>query len=95
MWDDPHSCFLVSRVIHSGLGFLLLQEFGPFVKSILILDLEGKRVASKFYADDWPTNEDRRTFEKNVFTRTHMKDARTEGAFMYNFYAVFICVKAR
>ncbi|KAG6419300.1 hypothetical protein SASPL_121516 [Salvia splendens] len=55
------------------------MEFGPFVKSILILDLEGKRVASKFYSDDWPTNEERRTFEKNVFSMTHMKNARTEA----------------
>ncbi|XP_047944784.1 coatomer subunit zeta-1-like [Salvia hispanica] len=55
------------------------MEFGPFVNSILILDLEGKRVASKFYSDERTTNEERRAFEKTVFTMTHMKDARTEA----------------
>ncbi|KAL1560408.1 Coatomer subunit zeta-1 [Salvia divinorum] len=54
------------------------MEFGPFVKNILILDSEGNRVASKFYSDDWPTNEERRTFEKDVFAKTHMTNARTE-----------------
>lgn len=49
------------------------------MKNILLLDSEGKRVAVKYYSDDWPTNSARETFEKAVFTKTQKTNARTEG----------------
>ncbi|RVW47385.1 Coatomer subunit zeta-1 [Vitis vinifera] len=51
----------------------------PFCKNILLLDSEGKRVAVKYYCDDWPTNNAKETFEKSVFSKTQKTNARTEG----------------
>lgn len=56
-----------------------LQESCPSVKNILLLDSEGKRVAVKYYSDDWPTNSAKEAFEKAVFTKTQKTNARTEG----------------
>lgn len=49
------------------------------MKNILLLDSEGKRVAVKYYSDDWLANSARETFEKAVFTKTQKTNARTEG----------------
>lgn len=49
------------------------------MKNILLLDAEGKRVAVKYYSDDWPTNSAKESFEKVVFTKTQNANARTEG----------------
>jgi len=38
---------------------------------MLILDAEGKRVAAKYYGDDYPTTKEQLVFEKNLFTKTH------------------------
>lgn len=43
------------------------------------MDSEGKRVAVKYYSDDWPTISAKSAFEKSVFTRTQKANARTEG----------------
>jgi len=51
----------------------------PTVKNILLLDSEGKRVAVKYYSDDWPTNSAKLAFEKSVFTKTQKTNARTEA----------------
>ncbi|RVW52039.1 Coatomer subunit zeta-2 [Vitis vinifera] len=51
----------------------------PSIKNILLLDSEGKRVAVKYYSDDWPTNAAKLAFEKSVFTKTQKTNARTEG----------------
>ncbi|KAK6914737.1 AP complex, mu/sigma subunit, partial [Dillenia turbinata] len=51
----------------------------PSVKNILLLDSEGKRVAVKYYTDDWPTNSAKLAFEKSVFTKTQKTNARTEA----------------
>ncbi|XP_031399952.1 coatomer subunit zeta-3-like [Punica granatum] len=51
----------------------------PSVKNILLLDSEGKRVAVKYYSDDWPTNSSKLAFEKSVFTKTLKTNARTEA----------------
>jgi hypothetical protein len=51
----------------------------PSIKNILLLDSEGKRVAVKYYSDDWPTNSSKLAFEKFVFTKTVKTNARTEG----------------
>ncbi|CAL9238001.1 unnamed protein product [Arabidopsis halleri] len=54
------------------------MELPPKVKNILLLDSEGKRVAVKYYSDDWPTNSAKEAFEKSVFTATQKTNARTE-----------------
>ncbi|KAK4742697.1 hypothetical protein SAY87_000698 [Trapa incisa] len=51
----------------------------PSVKNILLLDAEGKRVAVKYFSDDWPTNAAKEAFEKSVFTKTQKTNARTEA----------------
>ncbi|CAA7057740.1 unnamed protein product [Microthlaspi erraticum] len=51
----------------------------PLVKNILLLDSEGKRVAVKYYSDDWATNAAKLAFEKYVFTKTSKTNARTEA----------------
>ncbi|XP_010430086.1 PREDICTED: coatomer subunit zeta-1-like [Camelina sativa] len=54
------------------------MELPPKVKNILLLDSEGKRVAVKYYSDDWPTNTAKEAFEKAVFTKTQKTSSRTE-----------------
>ncbi|KAA3478452.1 coatomer subunit zeta-2-like [Gossypium australe] len=51
----------------------------PAVKNILILDSDGKRVAVKYYSDEWPTNSAKLAFEKSLFGRTLKSNARTEA----------------
>ncbi|KAK2653126.1 hypothetical protein Ddye_012982 [Dipteronia dyeriana] len=51
----------------------------PSVKNILLLDSEGKRVAVRYYSDDWPTNVAKLAFEKNVFIKTMKTNARMEA----------------
>lgn len=51
----------------------------PSIKNILLLDSEGKRVAVKYFSDDWPTNNSKIAFEKFVFSKTVKTNARTEG----------------
>ncbi|MED6177346.1 Coatomer subunit zeta-2, partial [Stylosanthes scabra] len=54
-------------------------EACPSVKNILLLDSDGKRVAVKYFSDDWPTNAAKEAFERVVFTKTQKTNARTEG----------------
>ncbi|CAL5439489.1 unnamed protein product [Camellia sinensis] len=51
----------------------------PTIKNILLLDSEGKRVAVKYYSDDWPTNSAKSAFEKSLFTKTQKTNARSEA----------------
>ncbi|KAJ6711648.1 ZETA-COAT PROTEIN [Salix purpurea] len=51
----------------------------PVVKNILLLDSEGKRVAVKYYSDDWTTNNAKLAFEKSLFAKTLKSNARTEA----------------
>ncbi|XP_065868469.1 coatomer subunit zeta-1-like [Euphorbia lathyris] len=51
----------------------------PMIKNILLLDSDGKRVAVKYYSDDWPTNNAKLSFEKSLFTKTMKSNARTEA----------------
>ncbi|KAL1204463.1 Coatomer subunit zeta-3 [Cardamine amara subsp. amara] len=51
----------------------------PLIKNILLLDSEGKRVAVKYYSDDWTTNAAKLAFEKYVFSKTSKTNARTEA----------------
>lgn len=61
--------------------YFLLQNSCPSIKNILLLDSEGKRVAVKYYSDDWPTNSAKLAFEKYLFTKTLKSNARAEGKY--------------
>ncbi|GLT55957.1 hypothetical protein SLA2020_290360 [Shorea laevis] len=50
----------------------------PSVKNIIVLDCEGKRVAVKYYTDEWPTNSAKCAFEKSLFTKTLKSNARVD-----------------
>ncbi|KAK9142308.1 hypothetical protein Syun_011708 [Stephania yunnanensis] len=60
-------------------SFAAYQDNCPFVKNILILDSEGKRVAVKYYSDEWPTLSAKLAFEKSVFSKTQKTNARNEA----------------
>ncbi|KAI5660640.1 hypothetical protein M9H77_19963 [Catharanthus roseus] len=61
----------------------------PLVKNILLLDSEGKRIAVKYYSDDWPTNAAKEAFEKAVFNKTQKTNARSEAEItMFENYVV-------
>eukprot|EP00262_Sarcandra_glabra_P004561 TRINITY_DN1564_c0_g1_i2.p1 TRINITY_DN1564_c0_g1~~TRINITY_DN1564_c0_g1_i2.p1 ORF type:complete len:178 (-),score=38.46 TRINITY_DN1564_c0_g1_i2:339-872(-) len=65
------------------------MESCPSIKNILLLDSEGKRVAVKYYSDDWPTLGAKLAFEKSVFTKTQKTNARTEAEIaMFESYIV-------
>mmetsp|Transcript_19061 Transcript_19061/g.22784 ORF Transcript_19061/g.22784 Transcript_19061/m.22784 type:complete len:179 (-) Transcript_19061:376-912(-) len=51
----------------------------PLIKNILILDSEGKRIAVKYYSDDWPTQASQLAFEKSIFTKTQRTNAKGEA----------------
>ncbi|XP_077213193.1 coatomer subunit zeta-2-like isoform X1 [Tasmannia lanceolata] len=65
------------------------MESCPSIKNILLLDSEGKRVAVKYFSDDWPTLTAKSAFEKSVFTKTQKTNARTEAEIvMFDSYIV-------
>ena len=51
----------------------------PVIKNILILDSEGKRIAVKYFGEDWPNFSVQTTFEKNLYMKTQRTNARGEG----------------
>ncbi|OMO70740.1 hypothetical protein CCACVL1_18681 [Corchorus capsularis] len=59
--------------------FFSSMDSCPAIKNILILDSEGKRVAVKYYSDEWPTNSSRLAFEKSLFTKSLKSNARNEA----------------
>lgn len=65
------------------------RDLCPLVKNILLLDSEGKRIAVKYYSDDWPTNSSKLAYEKSVFTKTQKTNARSEAEItMFDNYVV-------
>ncbi|OIV96024.1 hypothetical protein TanjilG_27128 [Lupinus angustifolius] len=56
-----------------------ILEDCPSIKNILLLDSDGKRVAVKYFSDEWPTNVAKESFEKLVFTKTQKTNARAEA----------------
>ncbi|KNA21779.1 hypothetical protein SOVF_039370 [Spinacia oleracea] len=60
-------------------SFSVYRDSCPLVKNILLLDSEGKRVAVKYYSDEWATNAAKLAYEKSVFTKTQKTNARTEA----------------
>ncbi|KAL8142791.1 hypothetical protein V2J09_015823 [Rumex salicifolius] len=66
-----------------------MQDSCPSIKNILLLDSEGKRIAVKYYSDDWPTNSSKLAYEKSVFTKTQKTNARSEAEItMFDSYIV-------
>ncbi|KAI3773325.1 hypothetical protein L1987_47850 [Smallanthus sonchifolius] len=51
----------------------------PTIKNVLLLDSGGRRVAVKYYTDEWPTNGAKLAFERSVFIKTQKTNARTEA----------------
>ncbi|GAU22468.1 hypothetical protein TSUD_123550 [Trifolium subterraneum] len=51
----------------------------PSVKNILLLDHDGRRVAVKYFSDEWATNSAKETFENLVFEKTQKTLARNEA----------------
>nr|XP_043637651.1 coatomer subunit zeta-1-like [Erigeron canadensis] len=51
----------------------------PLIKNVLLLDSEGRRVAVKYYTDEWPTNSAKLAFERSVFIKTLKTNARAEA----------------
>jgi len=45
------------------------------IKSLLVLDSEGKRLCGKYYTKDYPTIKEQLAFEKNLFSKTHRANA--------------------
>jgi len=45
------------------------------VKAILILDNDGNRIIAKYYDGTFPTAKEQKTFEKNLFNKTHRANA--------------------
>eukprot|EP00798_Chlamydomonas_sp_ICE-L_P023981 gene23981-9556_t len=51
----------------------------PVVKCILLLDSEGKRIAVKYYSQDWTTVSSQSNFEKSLWNKTKGTNARQEA----------------
>lgn len=68
--------------------FFPSKDLSPSVKNILLLDSEGKRVAVRYYSDEWPTNSAKLAFEKSVFTKTLKSNPRTEGMLSFDLIQV-------
>ncbi|KAL0900519.1 hypothetical protein Bca101_084480 [Brassica carinata] len=75
--SDPQSYLVIGLTTMSGIHGS--HDSCPLVKNILLLDSEGKRVAVKYYSDDWATNAAKLSFEKYVFSKTSKTNARTEA----------------
>ncbi|KAM0859970.1 hypothetical protein ACQ4PT_046847 [Festuca glaucescens] len=65
----------------------------PSVKNILVLDLEGKRVAVKYHSDEWPSASSKLAFEKSVFVKTQKTGAKAEEADVVMFDGYIVVYK--
>ncbi|XP_052805379.1 coatomer subunit zeta-1-like isoform X2 [Mya arenaria] len=45
------------------------------VKAIMILDNDGNRLMAKYYDEQFPSAKEQKTFEKNLFNKTHRANA--------------------
>ncbi|CAI9546925.1 unnamed protein product, partial [Staurois parvus] len=45
------------------------------VKAVLILDNDGERLFAKYYDETYPTVKEQKSFEKNIFNKTHRTDS--------------------
>eukprot|EP00199_Chlamydomonas_sp_CCMP681_P006377 CAMPEP_0119108756 /NCGR_PEP_ID=MMETSP1180-20130426/15641_1 /TAXON_ID=3052 ORGANISM="Chlamydomonas cf sp, Strain CCMP681" /NCGR_SAMPLE_ID=MMETSP1180 /ASSEMBLY_ACC=CAM_ASM_000741 /LENGTH=185 /DNA_ID=CAMNT_0007094409 /DNA_START=144 /DNA_END=701 /DNA_ORIENTATION=- len=51
----------------------------PLIKALIMLDSEGKRIAVKYYGNEWPTVAAQAEFEKSLWTKTSRTNARQEA----------------
>jgi hypothetical protein len=80
---------VLARFLQPSSFFDKMDVSAPFIKNILLLDDEGKRVAVKYYSDDWPTLASKLSFEKSTFTKTQRTGARAEAEIgMFDGYIV-------
>ncbi|XP_058684965.1 coatomer subunit zeta-1 isoform X1 [Poecile atricapillus] len=54
---------------------LMLEPSLYTVKAIIILDNDGERLFAKYYDDTYPSVKEQRSFEKNIFSKTHRSDS--------------------
>lgn len=54
------------------------MDLCPKIKNILLLDSDGKRVATKYCTDEWATNSAKEAWEKAVFSKTQKTSAYNE-----------------
>ncbi|RWS09807.1 coatomer subunit zeta-1-like protein, partial [Dinothrombium tinctorium] len=53
-----------------------LQEPSLYIiKAITILDNDGNRIIGKYYDDSFPTAKEQKTFERNLFNKTHRNNS--------------------
>jgi len=45
------------------------------IKSVLVLDSEGKRICCKYFTDEYPSVKEQLAFEKNLFQKTYRANA--------------------
>ncbi|KAI3684180.1 hypothetical protein L6452_33400 [Arctium lappa] len=63
----------------SSMEKIARRDASPTIKNVLLLDSEGRRMAVKYYTDEWPTNSAKLAFEKSIFSKTQKTNARTEA----------------
>ncbi|KAF6256050.1 zeta-cop, subunit of COP-I complex [Scenedesmus sp. NREL 46B-D3] len=51
----------------------------PTVKSLIVLDSEGRRIAVKYFAPEWATISSQANYEKSLFAKTSRTNARGEA----------------
>jgi len=51
----------------------------PSIKSLLVLDAEGKRIVCRYYKSDFATLTEETAFEKKLFDKTSRTNAKTEA----------------
>ena len=51
----------------------------PVVQNMLLLDSEGKRIAVKYFDQQWAAIAQQSNYEKSVFSKTSRTNARGEG----------------
>ncbi|KAI3789676.1 hypothetical protein L2E82_02478 [Cichorium intybus] len=61
--------FKVTGVARIGIRVDVVKDVCPIIKHILLLDSKGRRVAVKYYTDEWPTNSDKLAFESSSLVK--------------------------
>ncbi|DBA76231.1 hypothetical protein WJX77_004063 [Trebouxia sp. C0004] len=64
----------------------------PVIQNMLLLDSEGKRIAVKYFDQQWATIAQQSNFEKSVFSKTSRTNARGEAE-VTMFDEVVVCYK--
>ncbi|XP_055512886.1 coatomer subunit zeta-1-like [Leucoraja erinacea] len=57
------------------------------VKALIILDNDGERLFAKYYDGTYPSTKEQKSFEKNIFSKTHKNDS--EIAFLEGLTVIY------